>query len=270
MMAVSVRILFIGDVVGPTGRAALLAWAPELRRETRADAVIVNGENAADEGFGLTPTSAELLLSVADFVTLGDHAFDREEIGPLLEHEPRIIRPANMGADRLGRGWSSFEAGSVRIGVVNLMGRVFMKETPETPFAAVDRALPALATAGARVVLVDLQAEATSEKQAMGWYLDGRVAGVLGTHTHVPTSDLRILPAGTAYVSDIGMTGARDGIIGFSRDSFSRAFGLGPSDAPKWPPAPGERPARLDGVLLELDATHGRAVAIERVYREDA
>ncbi len=269
-MAASIRILFIGDVVGPAGRYAVREWAPDLRRQWRADAVIVNGENSADTGFGITPASAELLLSVADFVTLGDHTFDREEIGPVLTREPRIIRPANMGDERPGRGWGTFDVGGVRVGVVNLMGRVFMKETPELPFAAVDRAVPALEIAGARIILIDVQAEATSEKQTMGWYLAGRVAAVLGTHTHVPTSDTRILPGGTAYVSDVGMTGARDGIIGFSREGFARIFRAGVSDVAKSPPAPGERPSRLDAVLVEVDVAAGRAVSIERVYREDA
>jgi metallophosphoesterase (TIGR00282 family) len=271
-MSAVLRLLFIGDVVGPTGRATIARLVPELRHDLRLDAVIVNGENSADEGFGITPSTMGELLQVADFITLGDHAFDRDEIAPVLESEPRIIRPANMGDGRPGCGWGTFDAAGVRIGVVNLMGRVFMQPTPESPFVAADRAVSALRQSGTSIILADLQAEATSEKQAMGWYLDGRVTAVLGTHTHVPTADLRMLPGGTAYVSDVGMTGGRDGIIGFSRDGFGRIFGLGgsegPSDLRKSPPRPADPPARLDAVLIEVDTASGKALRLERVTRE--
>ena len=265
-MADVVRLLFVGDVVGPTGCAALASLVPGLRRELRLDVVVANGENSAPNGFGVTQASAEALLAVVDFLTLGDHAFDQEGIGPYLDSEPRIIRPANFEGTVPGRGWSLWTAPSgVRIGLVNLLGRVFMRPAVTSQYAAADQAVQSLREAGAEVVLVDLQAEATSEKQTMGWYLDGRVSAVLGTHTHVPTADLRILPGGTAFICDVGMTGARDGVIGFDREWLLRPASTG--ERPSMP-HPASGPARLDAVLLELDRATGRAIHAECVYRE--
>lgn len=263
----ALRLLFVGDVVGTLGCEAAHELIPALRGEMGLDAVIVNGENSAPNGFGLTERTAALLLAVADFVTLGDHAFDQPDTGPLLEREPRIIRPANWEGEWPGRGWGIFEAAGMRIGVVNLLGKVFMRPPVTSRHAAVERAIAELHDAGAGPIVVDIQAEATSEKQGMGWYLAGRVAAVLGTHTHVPTADLRLLPGGTAYVSDVGMTGARDAILGFDKDAILSAARTGtPLTAP---PRPAEHgPARLDAVLLEIDPASGRTVRAERVYRE--
>ncbi len=257
------RLLFIGDVVGQTGRETVVALVPELRRELCLDAVIVNGENSADNGFGATAETASLLLSVADFVTLGDHAFDQADVGVYLEHETRIIRPANLEGDLAGRGWGTFDAGGVRVGVGNLVGRLFMRPKATSPFEAADAILGEMATAGSQITLIDLQAEATSEKQAMGWYLDGRVTALVGTHTHVPTADARVLPGGSAYVSDVGMTGGRDSIIGFGKEGFLGVFRVGEQRRPS--PAPG--PGGLDAVLIEANVATGHATAIERVYR---
>lgn len=260
------RLLFIGDVVGPTGCAAVQALIPDLRRELRLDAVIVNGENSAQSGFGITEQTAEVLLSVADFVTLGDHAFDQEEVGEFLNRELRIIRPANFDASLPGRGWGTFEVEGVRVGVVNVLGRLFMRPKVSSPFETVDRAVHELKDAGANFIVVDMQAEATSEKQTMGWYLAGRVAAVLGTHTHIPTADLGVLPGGTAYVTDVGMTGGQNGVIGFSREGFLRLFLEGkPSGFPQL----AEGPGRLDAVFIEVDVGSGRAVAVERISKED-
>jgi 2',3'-cyclic-nucleotide 2'-phosphodiesterase len=264
-MTEAFRLLFIGDIVGPAGRAAIQALVPSLRRDLRLDAVIANGENSADEGFGITADGARELLTVVDLVTLGDHAFDQQEIGAFLNAESRIIRPANFEGDLAGRGWAVFEARGVRIGVVNLIGRLFMRPKSVSAFAVADRAVRELRASGASAILVDLQAEATSEKQAMGWYLAGQVTAVLGTHTHVPTADLRLLPGGTAYISDVGMTGGRDSIIGFNREAFLRRF---QGDEASGTPRPAEGPARLDAVLLEVDAATGQAVAAERISRE--
>lgn len=258
------RLLFVGDVVGPVGCAAAAALIPALRRELALDGVIVNGENSAPNGFGITEASAAGLLAVASFVTLGDHAFDQPDIGPFLDREPRIIRPANFKVAPGGRGWGVFEAAGVRVGVGNLLGHIFMRPEVLPTRATADAMLAALAGAGAACVIVDMQAEATSEKQGLGWHLAGRVAAVLGTHTHVPTADLRILPGGTAYVSDVGMTGARDGIIGFNRGGTRP----GSAGAPPLPPLPAEGVARLDAVLLEVNPANGQALSIERVYRE--
>src|SRR5215472_11599785 len=244
------RVLFIGDEIGPVGLAAIQHIVPGLRQELALDAVIANGENAADNGFGITAPIAEMLLSVVDFLTLGDHAFDQEDIGPFLEREPRIIRPANFEAPQPGRGWGIFEAAGMRVGVVNLLGKVFMRPRVTSPYDAADQAVRELEAAGARLIVVDLQAEATSEKQGMGYHLRGRVAAVLGTHTHTATADLRVLPGGTAYVSDVGMTGGSDSIIGFS----TRFLQFMQGDRAAGFPGPAEGPAaRLDGVLIEID-----------------
>src|SRR3954464_5117375 len=183
------RLLFIGDVVGEAGCAAVQTLVPALRRELGLDAVVANGENSAPGGRGITQEACSGLLSVVDFLTLGNHAFDADGGGRFLNWEPRIVRPANLESDSPGYGWGAFEVGGVRIGVVNLQGRVFMKHGPHSPFEAADRAIEELEAAGADLILVDMHAEATSEKQAMGYHLAGRVQAVVGTHTHIPTAD---------------------------------------------------------------------------------
>ncbi len=258
------RLLFIGDIVGPTGCAAVKELVPKLRKDLCLGAVIANAENSAEHGFGTTPEVAIALLSVLDFLTLGDHAFDLATLTPFLDADARIIRPANFERPIAGRGWGLFEATGVRVGVLNLMGRVFMRPGVTSLRRAADQALQKLQAAGATMIVVDMHAEATSEKQAMGRFLAGRVTAVLGTHTHAPTADLRVLPGGTAYVSDVGMAGASDSIIGFKKDVLRRSQG----DTPVKPPQPAEGPARLDAVLIEADRASGRALSAERVTRE--
>ena len=211
------RLLFIGDIVGPAGCSAVLDLVPRLRQELEPDAVVANAENSAPTGRGITRESGSALLSVADFLTLGNHAFDADGYREFLEEEDRVVRPANFGEKDPGLGWGLFEAGGVNVGVTNVLGRVFVERTKVSPFEAADQAVEELKARGADIVLVDSHAEATSEKQALGHYLDGRAHAVLGTHTHVPTADLSILPGGTAYVTDVGMTGCRESIIGFER-----------------------------------------------------
>jgi len=257
------RLLFIGDVIGSVSCSAVQVLVPDLRRELRLDAVIVNGENSAPNGFGIIGDGMRTLLSVADFVTLGDHAFDQGESGTLLEQESRMIRPLNFVDKQPGRGWGLFEASGVRVGVINLLGKLFMRPDVTSAFEAADLAVNELKNAGAQLIIIDMQAEATSEKQAMGWYLAGKVTAVLGTHTHTPTADERILPGGTAYISDVGMTGGVDSIIGFNK-SFLQVF-LGGKRSELLLPA-GE-PIRLDAVLIEADPVNGQAIAIERVRR---
>lgn len=259
------RLLFIGDIIGPIGCTAVQNLVPELRRELKLDAVIANGENSAESGFGITANIAKSLLSVVDFLTLGDHAFDQKEVGPFLDQEHRIIRPANFDASMPGHGWGIFEAAGVRIGVINVLGRLFMRQTVASPFDTVDQAIRELENAGANLIVVDMQAEATSEKQSMGWFLAGRVAAMLGTHTHTPTADLKILPGGTAYVTDVGMTGGTNGIIGFSKGFLRIFFGEKPSGPPQF----AEGPARIDAVLIEVDAGTGQAVAVQRIFKEN-
>ena len=259
------RLLMVGDVVGDAGVVAACEAIPRLRRQLRLDAVVLNAENSAPSGFGVTPQSAQTLLSVADFLTLGDHAFDQDAIGPFLDgqEEVRVVRPTNAGADRPGRGWAIFEASGVHVGVANVQGRVFMREEVASPFEAADRAVEDLHAAGAHLILVDFHAEATSEKQALGFHLAGRVAAVFGTHTHVPTADARVLAGGTAYVTDVGMTGVDDSIIGFDRQ---RVLTLIAGRGNPGPPVPAEGPTRLDAVLLEAHPRSGEALSVQRVF----
>ena len=256
------RLLFIGDVVGVSGCAAIRDFVPGLRRELNLDAVVANGENSAPGGRGITAESGADLLETVDFLTLGNHALDADD-GTFLEAEPRLVRPANMKGDAPGRGWGVFEADGARIGVANVQGRVFMRDELRSPFAAVDQAVEKLWSSGADVVLVDVHAEATSEKQAMGRHLAGRAQVVVGTHTHVPTADLDVLEGGTAYATDVGMTGDPAGVIGFNGDQFLGLF-LGERISGL---SVAKGPADLNAVLVELDVESRRATSIERVRR---
>ncbi len=209
-----VRILFIGDVVGSPGRRGLSATMPELREAHRPDLVIVNGENSAG-GIGITEkTAAEIFAAGADVITTGNHVYRHRDVYPYLDREERIVRPANYPHANPGRGHTVVESAAARVGVLNLSGAAGLR-VARSPFHEADAVLERL---DADVIVVDFHAEMTSEKVAMGWHLDGRVAAVLGTHTHVPTADARILPGGTAHVSDVGMTGSRAGVIGVKRD----------------------------------------------------
>jgi 2',3'-cyclic-nucleotide 2'-phosphodiesterase len=211
-----VRLLFVGDVVGSLGRRTLAALLPELREQHAPDFVVVNGENAAG-GVGITPKTAdEIFGRGVDVITLGNHTYRHADIYEYLDARPEIVRPANFLRSQPGHGWCVVERDGLRLGVVNVSGNLFMK-AGRPAFAEVDAALHAL-EGKADHVLVDVHAEATSEKIGMGWYLDGRVTAVVGTHTHVPTADARVLPGGTAYISDVGMTGPRGGVIGVRRD----------------------------------------------------
>jgi metallophosphoesterase (TIGR00282 family) len=216
-MSETVCIMFVGDVVGGIGKRTLLALLPGLRDRFAPDFVVVNGENAAG-GVGITPKIArEMLAAGVDVITLGNHTYRHREIYPYLDEEDRILRPANFLASQPGHGWCVVRsAGGSRLGVISLSGNLFMK-AGRSAFPEADAVLRALA-GKVDHVLVDMHAEATSEKVAMGWHLDGRVTAVVGTHTHVPTADARVLPGGTAYISDVGMTGPRGGVIGVKRD----------------------------------------------------
>ena len=235
-----------------------------MREELELDAVVANAENSAPAGRGITGESGSALLSVADFLTLGNHAFDAEGYEAFLAAEERVVRPANFDGKHPGRGWGLFEAGGVTVGVTNVLGRVFVDRTKISPFEAADLAVAELSGRGADLILVDSHAEATSEKQALGYHLAGSAQAVLGTHTHVPTADLSILPGGTAYMSDVGMTGCRESIIGFDREDFLALFmgdWRGISVAT-------HGPVLLNAALVEFDLDTLRAVGIHAVQRE--
>src|SRR3954471_13016748 len=208
-------ILFVGDVVARTGRQALDRALPLLREELAPDFVVVNGENAAG-GIGITPKEADAFFALGvDVITLGNHTYRHREIWPYLQERRDIVRPYNSLPTQPGRGTALVERGGVTLGVVNLSGNLFMGHAAPA-LLAIDDALREVQDADH--VLVDMHAEATSEKVALGWHLDGKVTAVVGTHTHVPTADARVLPGGTAYITDVGMTGARGGVIGVKRE----------------------------------------------------
>lgn len=214
------RVLFIGDVVGGPGRRGLAAAMPGLREAHRPDVVIVNGENSAG-GMGITEKTAKAIFAAgADAITTGNHVYRHREAYPFLERAERVIRPANYPHANPGRGHCVFEADGKRVGVINLSGAVGLT-VARSPFHEVDAILERLE---ADVVVVDFHAEVTSEKVAMGWHLDGRVAAVFGTHTHVPTADARVLPGGTAYISDVGMTGSRTSVLGVKPEQALEAL----------------------------------------------
>jgi metallophosphoesterase (TIGR00282 family) len=259
------RILFVGDVVGAPGRRILRALLSRLKRDTGAALTIVNGENAAG-GAGLTTATAEEILAAgADVITTGNHVWDKRDVLGLLERQPRILRPANYPEGAPGSGVVVVPVSGTRVAVVNLMGRVFMPLTDD-PFRAADRILGEPKSL-APVVVVDFHAEATSEKSAFGWYLDGRVSAVLGTHTHVATADERILPGGTAFMTDVGMTGSFASVIGVKKEQAIERFRT--SRSIPYETADGD--VRLAAVHIDVDPASGRATAIARIeLREGA
>jgi metallophosphoesterase (TIGR00282 family) len=217
-----VRLLFIGDVVGKPGRRGLAAAMPELRERYAPDLVIANGENSAG-GLGITERTAKDLFSAgADVITTGNHVYKHREAYGFLDRAERVVRPANYLHSNPGRGHTVVEADGTRVCVINLSGAVYMRAA-RSPFAEIDGLLDRLG-GDADVFVVDFHAEVTSEKIAMGWHLDGRVAAVFGTHTHVPTADGRVLPGGTAYISDVGMTGSRESVIGVRKEQALESF----------------------------------------------
>jgi len=255
-----VRVLFVADIFGRPGRKALAWGVAKERLRGDIDLLVVNGENAAG-GFGITPDIAREFLDLgADVITTGNHVWDKREVYALLDEEPRLLRPDNYPPGNPGRGLWAGEAAGVPCAVVNLQGRVFMKEI-DCPFRRLDELLDGPAARGARVVVVDFHAEATAEKVGMGRYADGRVAAVIGTHTHVPSADARVLPGGTAYVTDAGMTGPHGGVIGVDHAAaIERVLRQTPNRF-----TVASEDVRFQGVRLEIDEESGRATAIERI-----
>jgi 2',3'-cyclic-nucleotide 2'-phosphodiesterase len=259
----TLRCLIIGDIIGKPGREAVAALLPQLRRELALDMVIANGENVA-AGMGITPRLADELLSMdIDVITSGNHIWDKREIYDYLETDRPLLRPINYPDEAPGRGWLIHHLpDGDEVAVVNAMGRVFMNQL-DSPFNAIDRLLDEAAVELPPVRIVDFHCEITSEKNAMGWHLDGRVTAVVGTHTHVPTADARLLPKGTAYISDIGMTGPRDSIIGMSVETVMPRF------LRHLPTrfAVAEGPVSFNAVLITAERASGRARSIELVQR---
>jgi len=251
------RVLAVGDVVARPGLDCLTRHLRPLQKEHQVHFTVVNGENAA--GLGLLPQDAEELLDAgADVITLGNHTFRRQQIAGRLEEDPYLLRPANFTGRAPGRGWGVYDCGHIQIGVMNLIGRCGLDFHADNPFIAADRLLRGDEP---RFTVVDFHAEATSEKLAMGYYLDGRVSALWGTHTHVPTADGQVLPKGTGYVTDLGMTGPIRSVLGIPPEQSVELF-LGGVPGP-YQVADG--PCRMEGVLFSLDGESGRCVDVERI-----
>ncbi len=251
------KVLAVGDVVGTPGLERIRRSLRYLKRKTGADFVIVNGENAA--AIGMTPQQGEDILDAgADVITLGNHTFAKREIVTWLEDCPQVLRPANYAPQTPGRGYSIFETKAGPVAVIDLIGRCSMDYTPDNPFLEVERILKKLDT---KIILVELHAEATSEKLAMGYMLDGRISALWGTHTHVPTADAQILPKGTGYVTDLGMTGPRHSVLGIQPHLSIAKFRGDLTERYRW--AEGE--TKLEAVLFTIDTATGHCRRAERV-----
>ncbi len=255
------KVLAVGDVVAAAGLSYLRANLPYLKRERGIDFCVVNGENTAV--LGLTPQQADEIFDAgADVITMGNHTWGRREIVPYMEQTRQLLRPANLPPQQPGRGWGVFETPHGPVAVIDLIGRCAMDYTPDNPFLLVEKLLGRIQ---AKVILVELHAEATSEKLAMGWMLDGRVSAVWGTHTHVQTADERILPRGTGYLTDLGMTGPRDSVLGVRPDLSIRKF-RGDLTG-RYEPAAGA--AKLEGCIFTIDTVSGHCAGTERVALHD-
>jgi metallophosphoesterase (TIGR00282 family) len=254
------RVLIIGDVVAQPGRVAVLERIQDLREQNAVDFAVMNAENVSG-GFSITPQHAEQLFAAGiDVMTSGNHIFDKREAAAYVARQPRLLRPANYPASTPGSGMWTGEVRGTRVAVLNLMGRVYMPPTHDSPFAVADEMLSRL-DEGVTVRVVDMHAEATSEKIAMALHLDGRVSAVVGTHTHVQTADERVLPGGTAFITDLGMTGSYSGCIGMEREGALARF-LNPA-APR--PEHSKGDVRICAALIDIDDSTGRAREISRL-----
>ena len=255
-----INLLAVGDVVATAGLNCLKTLLPKLKQEKKIDFCVVNGENTAI--LGLLPRQAEEIFDAgADVITMGNHTWGKRELVPYM-HTKGILRPANLPPQQPGMGWDVFETQFGQVAVIDLIGRCAMDYTPDNAFLLVEKILPKLRT---KLIFVELHAEATSEKIAMGWMLDGRVSAVWGTHTHVQTADERILPGGTGYLTDLGMTGPRDSVLGIKPELSIQKFR---GDLTRrYEPAPG--PCKLEGCIFTIDTHSGRCTAAERVSLHD-
>jgi len=253
-----IGVLFIGDIIGRPGRNAVKKFLPALKQKYRPAWIVANGENEAG-GVGITEEIGRGLFELVDVLTSGNHIWDKKEAIPYMEKEPRLLRPANYPPQNPGRGaYVASDGQGRKLGVLNLQGRVFM-EAIDCPFRTADEELKKLKEA-TPAVLVDFHAEATSEKQALGWYLDGRVSAVIGTHTHVPTADERILPGGTAYITDVGMAGGLNSVIGIRKDQSLEKF----LTARPQRFEPEKDGLFLSAVFVEIEEKTGKALSIKR------
>ncbi|MFH0840140.1 MAG: TIGR00282 family metallophosphoesterase [Candidatus Omnitrophota bacterium] len=254
------KVLFIGDIVGSPGRRAIKELVPKIKKKEKIDFTVANAENAAG-GSGVTPGIAEELFSYGvDVITSGDHIWKKKEIMEFLDAEPKLLRPANYPAGAPGNGWGVYTAkNSAKIGIINLVGRVFM-EAVECPFKT-GRDIVEKIRKETPIILIDMHAEATSEKIALGWYLDGEVSAILGTHTHVQTADERIYPKGTAFISDLGMTGPHDSVIGRKVEQILARFLTGLPTRFEM----AEENVQLNGAVVTIDEKTGKALEIKRV-----
>lgn len=257
------RILFVGDVVGSPGRDMINTYLPKLQKKYKAHVTIINGENAA-AGKGITEKIYRSFLEVgANAVTLGNHTWDNKEIFEFIDEAKYLVRPANFPEQTPGKGYVILNLNGVEVGIINLQGRTFLAPL-DCPFKKADELINEIQKR-TNIIFVDFHAEATSEKQAMGWYLDGKVTAVVGTHTHVQTADNRILPNGTAYITDVGMTGPYDGILGIDRDSVLKRF---LTNLPvRFEVTKGRE--QLSAVIIDADPKTGKAQKIERILIND-
>jgi metallophosphoesterase (TIGR00282 family) len=259
-----IKILFIGDIVGSPGREAVKIILPQLKEQYKLDFIVANGENAAG-GSGLTPKICmELFDYGIDVLTSGDHIWRKKEIFEIIDKDLRILRPLNLPSLSPGKGWGIYtlKDGKTRIAVINLLGRIFM-EPIDCPFQKVQQEIERISLK-TKIIIVDMHAEATSEKVAMGWYLDGLVSAVLGTHTHVQTADERVLPKGTGYITDVGMCGAFDSVIGRKIEHVIKRF---ITAIPQRFEVAGEN-VNLEAVFLEIDKVTGKTVSLQRIKRK--
>ena len=255
------KVLAVGDVVGGPGMDRICRSLRYLKRKTNADFVIVNGENAAV--VGLMPDQAEDILDAgADVITMGNHTWGKREIVTYLDDCPQMIRPANYAPQVPGQGWRVFDTKAGDVAVIDLIGRCNMDYGPDNPFLIVDKILKQIT---AKIILVEIHAEATSEKLAMGYMLDGRVSAVWGTHTHVPTADAQVLPKGTGYVTDLGMTGPKNSVLGIRPDLSIAKFRGDLTERYRW----AEGPTKLEAVLFTIDSATGKCLRAERVDEWD-
>ena len=260
-MPVDFKVLAVGDVVGGPGLERIRRSLRYLKRKTEADFVIVNGENAAV--VGMTPQQGDTILDAgADVITMGNHTWGKREIVPYMDDCRQILRPANYAPQVPGRGWAQFDTRAGEVAVIDLIGRCNMDYGPENPFLLAEKILNAIT---AKIILVEMHAEATSEKLAMGYMLDGRVSAVWGTHTHVPTADAMVLPKGTGYVTDLGMTGPRNSILGIRPELSIAKFRGDLTARYQW----AEGPTKLEAVLFTIDSKTGLCRSVERTDLTD-